>query len=64
MKTCLSILTAAAFSLSATVTSLAAPSDWVGKELPSLGVQFLATQPDLKGKPAIVELKLGGFTES
>lgn len=55
MKTCLSILTAAALSLSATLSTFAAPADWVGKELPSLGVTYLGTQPDLKGKPAIVE---------
>ena len=55
MKTLLSIFTAAAFSLTANVTAFAAPEEWVGKELPALGVTFLGTQPDLKGKVAIVE---------
>ena len=55
MKTLLSIFTAAAFSLTANVTAFAAPEEWVGKELPALGVTFLGTQPDLKGKAAIVE---------
>jgi len=55
MKTSLSLFTAAAFSLSASLTALAAPADWVGKELPALGVTYLGTQPELKGKAAIVE---------
>jgi len=55
MKTIPSILAAAIFSLASTVTGFAAPGEWVGKELPALGVSFLGTAPDLKGKPAIVE---------
>jgi thiol-disulfide isomerase/thioredoxin len=38
-----------------TTASFAAPADWVGKELPALGVQYLDPAPELKGKPAIVE---------
>jgi thiol-disulfide isomerase/thioredoxin len=55
MKICLSIFTAAAFLLCAAATLIAGPAEWVGKDLPSLGVQYLAKQPDLNGKPAIVE---------
>ena len=55
MKRSLSLLTAAAFAATFTFTSFAAPKDWVGKELPSLSVQFLGAKPDIKGKPAIVE---------
>ena len=36
-------------------TGQAAPKDWVGKEMPELGVDYLDKSPDLKGKPAIVE---------
>jgi thiol-disulfide isomerase/thioredoxin len=36
-------------------TGQAAPKDWIGKELPSLGVDYLDKTPDIKGKPAIVE---------
>ena len=43
----------ALFSLAA--TSLAGPADWVGKPLPSLGLEFVDKAPELKGKPAIVE---------
>jgi thiol-disulfide isomerase/thioredoxin len=55
MKSILSIFTAAAFSLAANVTAFASPEEWVGKELPALGVTFLGTPPELKGKAAIVE---------
>ncbi len=55
MKTTLPFFTAAALSLAASITSFAAPADFVGKELPALGVTFLGTTPDLKGKAAIVE---------
>ena len=55
MKTILSILTATAFSFAAHVTAFAAPEEWVGKELPALGVTYLGAHPDLKGKAAIVE---------
>jgi len=55
MKIHYTILTAVALSLSASITSCAAPSDWVGKELPALGVEYLGTKPDFKGKPVIVE---------
>lgn len=37
-------------------TGQAAPKDWIGKELPALGVEYVDKEkPDLKGKPAIVE---------
>jgi len=36
-------------------TGQAAPKDWVGKELPSLGVDFIDKTPDSKGTHAIVE---------
>lgn len=55
MKTKLSIFTAAIFSLAATVTGFAEPKDWIGKQLPALGVQFSGGTPDYKGKAAIVE---------
>ena len=55
MKSCLSFLIAAATVASTTFTAFAAPEDWVGKPLPALGVEFLGTKPDFKGKPAIVE---------
>ena len=54
MKTRLTLL-AAALSLIAALPASAAPADWVGKELPRLTVDYLAANPDLKGKPAIVE---------
>ena len=38
-----------------TLTVQAAPKDWIGKELPALGVEYLGTAPELKGKPAVVE---------
>ena len=55
MKSSLSLLAAAAVFAAATATSLAAPKDWVGKELPALAVEYLDAKPDTKGKPTIVE---------
>jgi thiol-disulfide isomerase/thioredoxin len=50
------ILTFAAAALFAgSLTLTAAPKDWVGKELPALGVEYLSKAPELKGKPVIVE---------
>jgi len=53
MKTLLAL--AAATLLAGSFTVNAAPADWVGKELPSLGVDYLGTAPEYKGKPVIVE---------
>jgi thiol-disulfide isomerase/thioredoxin len=36
-------------------TGQSAPKDWVGKDLPTLGVDFIDKAPETKGKPAIVE---------
>lgn len=41
--------------LGSALASLAAPADWVGKPLPALSLKYLDAQPELKGKPAIVE---------
>jgi thiol-disulfide isomerase/thioredoxin len=49
------LLTAAALTVGALTTQAAEPKDLVGKELPALGVSYLEAEPDLKGKPAIVE---------
>lgn len=46
---------AAAVLAVATLTANADPKDWIGKPLPDLKVTYLATAPNLKGKPAIVE---------
>ena len=49
------LLIAAAVITVTACTGQAAPEDFVGKELPSLGVDYLDKTPDLKGKPHIVE---------
>jgi thiol-disulfide isomerase/thioredoxin len=48
------LIAAAAITVTA-CTGQAAPKDWIGKELPPLGVDYIEKTPDLKGKPAIVE---------
>lgn len=48
------LATAAALAVTALVAQ-AAPKDWVGKDLPSLGVDYVDQTPETKGKPAIVE---------
>ena len=48
------LVTAAVITFTA-CSGQAAPKDWVGKELPALGVDYVDKTPDLKGKPAIVE---------
>jgi cytochrome c biogenesis protein CcmG/thiol:disulfide interchange protein DsbE len=53
MKSLLALAAAALFAASLPAT--AAPADWVGKELPALGVDFLGNAPEFKGKPMIVE---------
>jgi thiol-disulfide isomerase/thioredoxin len=53
MKTLLT-LAAAAVLIGCSPTN-AAPADWVGKELPTLGVDYLGKTPDIKGKPVVVE---------
>ncbi len=50
-----SLRVAAIALLSLAATSVADPAAWVGKPLPSLGLQYLDKAPELKGKPAIVE---------
>ena len=55
MKIHRSLLIATAIAATATFTVFAAPKEWVGKELPALGVEFLGTAPDFKGKATIVE---------
>lgn len=54
MKLHHSLIAAALLAFSA-CTGQAAPKDWVGKELPDLGVEYVDKAPELKGKPAIVE---------
>ncbi len=50
------ILAAAALALGAISTiNAATPEEWVGKELPELGVKYLDAKPDFKGKPVVVE---------
>ena len=49
------LLIAAAVIAFSACTGQAAPKDWIGKELPQLGVDYIDKNPDLKGKPAIVE---------
>jgi thiol-disulfide isomerase/thioredoxin len=41
--------------LSLAASTFAAPADWVGKPLPSLSLSYLDKEPELKGKPAVVE---------
>jgi thiol-disulfide isomerase/thioredoxin len=53
MNQIIAVAAAALFAGSLTLT--AAPKEWVGKELPALGVDYQAKAPDLKGKPVIVE---------
>lgn len=55
IKSFLSFLAVGAAAAGTTLTALAAPKDWVGKELPPLGVEFLGATPEIKGKPQIVE---------
>jgi thiol-disulfide isomerase/thioredoxin len=55
MKRHLSLLIATAVAAGVAFTFAASPKEWVGKDLPTLGVSFLKAKPDLKGKPAIVE---------
>ncbi len=54
MKPLLTLAAAAALFAGCSRTD-AAPADWVGKELPSLGVDYLGKTPDIKGKPMVVE---------
>ena len=49
------LLIAAAVITVSACTGQAAPKDWIGKDLPALGVDYIDKNPDLKGKPAIVE---------
>ena len=49
------LLIAAAVISFSTCTGQATPKDWVGKELPALGVDYIDKAPEIKGKPAIVE---------
>jgi thiol-disulfide isomerase/thioredoxin len=55
MKRHISLIIAVALAAGTALTFAAGSSEWVGKQLPSLGVSFLKAKPDLKGKPAIVE---------
>lgn len=45
----------AAALVASALPTYAAPADWVGKELPDLGINFLGDAPELKGKPMVVE---------
>ena len=54
MKTTILSLAALAFGAISTINA-ATPAEWVGKELPELGVKYLDAKPELKGKPVIVE---------
>jgi thiol-disulfide isomerase/thioredoxin len=53
MKLLLALASATLLACSHPAT--AAPADWVGKELPALGVDYLGKTPEFKGKPMIVE---------
>ena len=55
MKKHLALFAAVALSFGLTQACTAAPKDWVGKELPALGVDYMGKAPDLKGHAAIVE---------
>jgi thiol-disulfide isomerase/thioredoxin len=55
MKRRLPLFIAAALATGIGLTFAATPDEWVGKDLPNLGVTYLKGKPDLKGKPAIVE---------
>ncbi len=48
-------LAAIAITICTSFACSAAPKDWVGKELPKLNVDYIEKNPDLVGKPLIVE---------
>ena len=48
-------LAAIAITICTSFSCSAAPKDWVGKELPKLTVDYIEKNPDLVGKPMIVE---------
>ena len=45
----------AAIAVVSTFSAFAEPKEWLGKELPDLGVNYLGTAPEFKGKATIVE---------
>ena len=55
MKLHQTLIITAAIALASNFTACAEPKEWVGKELPELGVNFLGTAPEFKGKATIVE---------
>ena len=55
MKKYLALFAAVALASGLTQSYTAAPKDWVGKELPALGVEYMDKAPELKGHAAIVE---------
>ena len=55
MKKHITLIAAVALAFGLTQACTAAPKDWVGKELPALGVDYLAKAPDAKGHVTIVE---------
>ncbi len=48
-------LAAIAITICTSFVCSASPKDWVGKELPKLNVDYIEKNPDLVGKPLIVE---------
>ena len=55
MKSHRTNLIAAAIAVVSTFSAFAEPKEWLGKELPDLGVNYLGTAPEFKGKATIVE---------
>ena len=55
MKLHRALILAASIAAASTFTAFAEPKEWVGKELPALGVNYLGTAPEFKGKATIVE---------
>lgn len=55
MKKHLALFAAVALAFGLTQACTAAPKEWVGKELPTLGVEYLGKAPVVKGNVAIVE---------